>query len=337
MSIFPALEHQQGSGHAHCGHGVSGRVLVTGGAGFIGSHICEAYQAAGWDVVALDDLSRGKAGNVPAGVPLKQLDVRSPEAAAFVASGGFDLVNVQAAQIDVRVSVDRPEFDASINVMGLINVLGGVVKGGVKRVVFASSGGVVYGVPEQVPTPETAPKRPLSPYGCSKLSGEHYLRAAAELHGFEAVALRYSNVFGPRQDPRSGAGVIGIFISRMLDGKPVVIFGDGTAGRDYVFVRDVAQASVLASTATLPPATDHDAWAFNIGTGREVTVHQLALAIGSRLGVTPVIDFQPGRPGELQRNALDHAKATRVLGWSPQHSLEDGLGAVADWMRAGQP
>jgi UDP-glucose 4-epimerase len=288
-------------------------------------------------VVALDDLSRGKASNVPAGASLVQLDVRSPDAAALVATGRFDVVNLQAAQIDVRVSVDRPEHDASINIMGLINMLGGVAKGGVRRVVFASSGGVVYGVPEQVPTPETAPKRPLSPYGCSKLAGEHYLRGLSEIHGFETVALRYSNVFGPRQDPRSGAGVIGIFISRMLESKPVAIFGDGTAARDYVFVQDVARASLLASTATLPAIEDHDSRAFNIGTARQVTVHELAHHVGKTLSVDPVIDFQAARAGELQRNALDYAKATRVLGWAPQHTFEQGLGAVAAWFRAGQP
>lgn len=316
---------------------MSGRVLVTGGAGFIGSHLCEAYLAAGWTVTALDNLSRGKASNVPAGARFVEADIRSPDAKALLAAGGFDVVNHHAAQIDVRVSVDEPALDASINLVGLVNLIEGARAGGVKRFVFASSGGVVYGDPEQIPTEETAPKQPISPYGVSKLSGEHYLRALGALAGFEAVALRYSNIFGPRQDPKSEAGVISIFVSRLLAGQPLTVFGDGLQTRDYVFVKDVARANVLASTATLPPVDSHDARAFNIGTGHERSVLQLAADVGAVLGVKPVIQHDAARPGELQRNALVNAKAGRVLGWQPQHRFEDGLAAVADWFRAGTP
>ena len=231
---------------------MSGRVLVTGGAGFIGSHIAEAYLKDGWDVVVLDDLSRGHERNIPKGAKFVRADIRSPEARQLVATGKFDAVNHHAAQIDVRVSVDQPALDAGINVVGLVNLLEGAGEGGVKRVIFASSGGVVYGDPDVIPTPETAPKLPVSPYGVSKLSGEYYLRALGALRGFEGVAMRYANVFGPRQDPKSEAGVVSIFVSRLLAGQKLTVFGDGRQTRDYVFVKDVARANVLATTVALP-------------------------------------------------------------------------------------
>src|SRR3954467_11437889 len=240
---------------------MSGRVLVTGGAGFIGSHIAEAYLREGWEVVVLDDLSRGHERNVPKGARLVRADIRSAEAKRTLAAGGFDVLNHHAAQIDVRGSVGRPAFDSDINVVGLVNLLEGAGEGKVKRVIFASSGGVVYGDPEKIPTPETAPKLPVSPYGVSKLAGEYYLRALAALRGFEGVAMRYANVFGPRQDPKSEAGVVSIFVSRLLAGQKLIVFGDGRQTRDYVFVRDVARANVLASTVPAPRG-DIDAPAF---------------------------------------------------------------------------
>lgn len=314
---------------------MSGRVLVSGGAGFIGSHLAAEYQRAGWDVTVVDDLSRGREANVPAGVQLVKADVRSPEARATVARGKFDVVNLQAAQIDVRVSVQDPALDAQTNLFGLINMLEGAAEGQVKRVVFASSGGVVYGDPDVLPTPETAPKMPISPYGVSKLGGEHYLRALAALRGFEAVALRYANVFGPRQDPKSEAGVVSIFVSRVLAGEQLTIFGDGKQTRDYVFVGDVARANLAASTAKLPLVTDHDSRAFNIATSVQQSVLDLAREVGEAMGLQPRIDFAPARAGELTRSALDVTKAKAVLGWAPQVSFGDGLRAVADWFRAG--
>ncbi len=316
---------------------MTGRVLVSGGAGFIGSHLAAEYQKAGWDVTVLDDLSRGRESNVPAGVKLVRADVGSPEARNAVAAGRFDVLNLQAAQIDVRVSVQDPALDARTNVFGLINMLEGAAAAKVRRVVFASSGGVVYGDPDVLPTPETAAKMPISPYGVSKLSGEHYLRALGALRGFETVAMRYANVFGPRQDPKSEAGVVSIFISRLLAGQGITIFGDGEQTRDYVFVQDVARANVAASTAALPPAGDHDAIAFNVATARQISVLQLAQAVGEALGVTPVIEFAPARAGELQRSSLDIGKARSVLGWEPKVSFPEGLRAVADWFKAGAP
>lgn len=314
---------------------MNGRVLVTGGAGFIGSHLAAEYQRAGWEVVVLDDLSRGKAHQVPKGARLVTADVRSPEARKLVAEGGFDVLNLQAAQIDVRVSVQNPEVDAGTNLMGLINMLEGAALGKVRRVVFASSGGVVYGDPEVLPTPETAPKMPISPYGVSKLSGEHYLRALASLRGFECVAMRYANVFGPRQDPKSEAGVVSIFISRLLEGQPLTVFGDGKQTRDYVFVRDVARANVLASSAPLPPVRAHDDIAFNVATAVQQSVLDLARAVGSVLKVEPRLEFAPARAGELQQSALDISRAGQVLGWSPQVSFAEGLAETAAWFREG--
>jgi UDP-glucose 4-epimerase len=314
---------------------MSRRVLVAGGAGFIGSHIAEAYLAAGWEVAALDDLSRGKATNVPPGVELIKADVRSAEARRAVATGHFDVLNQQAAQIDVRHSVDDPGYDAQINILGLINMLEGAAEGGVKRVVFASSGGVLYGEAGVIPTPETAPNMPVSPYGVSKLAGEHYLRALGALRNFEGVAMRYANVFGPRQDPKSEAGVVSIFVSRMLAGQPLTVYGDGRQTRDYVFVKDVARANVLASTVELPPVTTHESRAFNVATSTEMTVLELAEAVGRTMGRKPEIQLAEPRAGELARSSLDTARARRVLGWSPMSSFADGLGQLVEWFRGG--
>ncbi|MEP6688044.1 MAG: NAD-dependent epimerase/dehydratase family protein [Gemmatimonadales bacterium] len=313
---------------------MSGRVLVTGGAGFIGSHIAEAYLKEGWDVVVLDDLSRGHEGNVPKAARFVRADIRSPEARKLLATGKFDALNHHAAQIDVRVSVEQPAFDAGINVVGLVNLLEGAGEGGVKRVIFASSGGVVYGDPDVIPTPETAPKLPVSPYGVSKLSGEYYLRALGALRGFEGVAMRYANVFGPRQDPKSEAGVVSIFVSRLLANQKLTVFGDGKQTRDYVFVKDVARANVLATTVKLPATGQFDAPAFNIATSRQTNVLELAEAVGKVMNQRPEVEFAPARAGELFRSALDIGKAKQVLGWAPEWGFDNGLPLLVDWFKA---
>jgi UDP-glucose 4-epimerase len=313
---------------------MSERVLVTGGAGFIGSHIAEEYLSTGWDVTIVDDLSRGREVNLPKGARFVRADIRSAEARDLVAKGRFDVLNHHAAQIDVRLSVEKPAFDADINLVGFVNLLEGATAGGVKRVVFASSGGVVYGDPEVLPTPETAPKGPISPYGVSKLAGEYYLRALGLLGGFEGVAMRYANVFGPRQDPKSEAGVVAIFVSRILAGQKLIVFGDGTQTRDYVFVRDVARANVLASTAKMPPASGIDDSAVNIATARQTSVIELAETVGRVMGKPPEIEFAPARPGELLRSSLDIAKAKRVLGWAPEWSFDRGLPELVRWFEA---
>ncbi|MGH7629677.1 MAG: NAD-dependent epimerase/dehydratase family protein [Gemmatimonadales bacterium] len=312
---------------------MSGRVLVTGGAGFIGSHIAEAYLAGGWEVTVLDDLSRGHERNVPTAARLVRADIRSAEARRLLAEGRFDVLNHHAAQIDVRVSVDRPAHDADINLVGFVNLLEGAGEGGVRRVVFASSGGVVYGETTVFPTPETDGKRPVSPYGVSKLAGELYLRALGVLRGFEGVAMRYSNVFGPRQDPKSEAGVVSIFVSRVLGKRPMTIFGDGTQTRDYVFVRDVARANVLASSVPLPAMDGIDAAAFNIATARERSVIEVAEAVMGVMQARVPLEFAAPRPGELFRSTLDVSKAQRALGWRPEHGFEQGLGELVTWFR----
>jgi len=305
---------------------------VAGGAGFIGSHVVEAALAAGCSVEVLDDLSSGKRANLPAGVTLHHLDVRGPEARALVASGRYDLLDIQAAQVDVRVSVRDPHRDLDINVMGLVNLLEGAAAGGVKRVVWASSGGVLYGEAAHLPTSESAPQRPVSPYGVSKLAGEQILRVLGQLRGFETVALRYANVYGPRQDPHGEAGVCSIFGGRLLRGEPVTVFGTGKQTRDYVFVTDVARANLQALTVALPADRSQDV-AFNIGTGRETTVLDLVERFGQAVGAAPKIEFAPARAGELDRSTLDPAKAGAALGWQPAVDLSDGITKLVDWLR----
>jgi UDP-glucose 4-epimerase len=298
--------------------------LVTGGAGFIGSHVCDAYLERGWDVTALDDLSRGRRENLSPGVHLVEMDVRSPEVRDVFRDGRFDLVNHHAAQIDVRLSVAQPRLDASINIDGILNLLECAVETSVRRFVFISSGGVVYGEPETLPTPRSAPKRPLSPYGVSKLSSEHYLYASRKLHDLEYAALRYSNVYGPRQDPHGEAGVVAIFSQRIQAGKPLTIYGDGEQTRDYVFVGDVAAANMLVSEVELPDAVDLDDVAFNVGTGNETSVNELARALIEISGEDGELEYEAARPGELLRSSLDCAEL-RALGWGPAHTLKEGL------------
>lgn len=307
------------------------RVLVTGGAGFIGSHIVEAHLAAGDTVTVLDNLSSGRRANLASAATLVEADVRSPEARKLIATGGFTIVNHHAAQIDVRVSVTNPVADADTNVLGLLNVLEGAREGGVGRMVFSSSGGTVYGEGAAIPTPETAPKLPASPYGAAKLSSEYYLATFTQLYGLEAAVLRYSNVYGPRQDPHGEAGVVAIFCRRILAGEPITVFGDGMQTRDMVFVRDVAEANVVASRQPLPPLTGLDARAFNVGTGVETSVNELAAQLGAAAGRPADVRRAPARAGEIQRSALDVHKAERELGWRPRTSLATGIADTLRW------
>jgi UDP-glucose 4-epimerase len=299
-------------------------VLVTGGAGFIGSHVCQAYRDAGWRVLALDNLSSGKIGNVPDDVEFIEMDIRSDALPGLMQEHRPALVNHHAAQIDVRLSVADPRLDASINVDGWLNVLESARAADVGRVVFVSSGGVVYGEPEQVPTRETAPKAPISPYGVSKLTGEHYLFYFRKVHGLEGVALRYSNVYGPRQDPHGEAGVIALFSRRLIEGRNLTIFGDGEQTRDYVYVGDVAAANLAVSAVPLPDPESIDDAAFNVATGVEVSVRRLAETMLEVSGGHVDVEFAPARPGELLRSALDTARL-REAGWAPEIDLAEGL------------
>ncbi|MGB5303199.1 MAG: NAD-dependent epimerase/dehydratase family protein [Gemmatimonadota bacterium] len=307
------------------------RVLVTGGAGFIGSHVCDAFTADGWSVTALDDLSSGKEENLSTGIDLVVADIRSPEAATLIRDGGFEVVSHHAAQIDVRISVERPDHDASINIMGLLNLLEAAVRGGVRRFLYVSSGGVVYGEPEDLPVSETAPKQPLSPYGVSKLTGEHYLHFYRQIHGLESVSLRYSNVFGPRQDPHGEAGVVAIFGRSILEGRQLTIFGDGEQTRDYVYVGDVARANVLSARLDVSDSKTMDDVAFNVGTGLETSVNELASALMTVAGREVPVEHAPERPGELLRNCLDASKL-EGKGWRRAGVLEDGLLATYEWI-----
>lgn len=297
---------------------------MTGGAGFIGSHVADAYLARGDDVWVVDDLSTGRRENVPAGAHFVEMDICDPALAALFGEVGFALVNHHAAQIDVRASVADPVRDARVNTLGLLNVLEAARATGVRRVIYVSSGGVVYGEALERPTPETAAKLPLSPYGVSKLAGEHYLFYYRRVHGLEYVALRYANVYGPRQDLRGEAGVVAIFCERLLRGEALTIYGDGEQTRDYVYVADVAAANLLASELPLPEPQTLDACALNVGTGVETTVNELAGLLESLAGRRPGRRHAPERSGELRHSAL-RIERLRALGWAPRTALEEGL------------
>jgi UDP-glucose 4-epimerase len=310
------------------------RVLVTGGAGFIGSHVAEAYLQRGDEVVVLDSLVHGRRENVPEGAEFVHLDIRDPAAAALIRDRRFDLVSHHAAQMDVRVSVSDPRFDASVNVDGLLNLLEASREAGVGRVLYVSSGGVVYGEPERRPTPEEAPKLPESPYGVSKLAGEHYLYYYQRVHGMEYAALRYSNVYGPRQDPHGEAGVVAIFSTRLLDQQPLTIFGDGEQTRDYVYVGDVVAANLLLGEVELPSARSLDDRGFNVGTGKETSVRTLAETLMRVSGRRSEVRHAEARPGELRHSSLETARL-RALGWEPRTGLDEGLGRTYQWIAAG--
>jgi UDP-glucose 4-epimerase len=301
------------------------KILVTGGAGFIGSHVADAYISAGDRVWVVDDLSSGKEANLPAAATFVRMDIRDAALdAVFREAGGFDVISHHAAQIDVRVSVTDPRRDAAINVDGFLNVAECALRHGCGRLVFVSSGGVVYGEPELRPTPETSPKRPLSPYGVSKLTAELYLHYYANVRGLDYAAVRYSNVYGPRQDPHGEAGVVAIFSTRIGRGTPLTIFGDGEQTRDYVFVGDVVAANLLVAAAPLPPPGTIDARAFNVGTGIETSVNGLARTLMAAAGREVPLEHAAARPGELQRSCLD-AGRLRELGWAPAVTLHEGL------------
>lgn len=299
-------------------------VLVTGGAGFIGSHVCEAYLREGWRVTALDNLSSGSRENVPQDADFIEMDIRDPDVGPRLAERRFDLVNHHAAQMDVRRSVEDPRFDASVNVDGLLNLLEASMKSGVKRFVFISSGGVVYGEPDHLPVSEEALKKPLSPYGVTKLVGEYYLYYYRVVHGLEYAALRYANVFGPRQSPHGEAGVVSIFSRCLLDGFPLTVYGDGEQTRDYVYVGDVARANMLVSTMDLADPTSIDDVAFNVGTGRETSVNELSGVLMEVAGREVAVERQAERPGEVLRSLLD-AEKLRSVGWKPEFELKAAL------------
>jgi UDP-glucose 4-epimerase len=311
------------------------RALVTGGAGFIGSTLVDRLLAEGHAVDVVDDLSTGSLANLadarasqPAEFSFHQLDLRSPEIVELMSRRPPDIVFHLAAQMDVRVSVARPAYDAEINLLGGINVLEGARQAGVRKVVFASSGGTIYGDvdPADIPIRESHPQHPVSPYGVAKKAFGDYLFAYRELHDVEFTALALANVYGPRQNPHGEAGVVAIFAGRLLSGEPCTIFGDGSQTRDYVYVDDVVDAFARA-------ATRGDGLLINVGTGVETSVTDLYDTMAATAGVTRRATFAAARPGELQRSCLDPGRASIHLGWKPWTTLEQGATAVIDWFR----
>jgi len=302
------------------------RALVTGGAGFIGSHVADLYLENGYDVTILDNFATGRRENVPERARLAELDLTSAEAATLVRDGKFDVISHLGAQIDVRKSVAHPAFDATINIVGTLNLVEAVrVSGYPTRFIFSSTGGALYGDFVTPPNVEEFPKDPESPYGIAKLSAELYLAYYARVHRVDTVALRYANVYGPRQDPHGEAGVVAIFCNRILTRQPLTVFGDGLQTRDYVFVKDVARANLAAATRTLPAPARLDARGFNIGTGVETSVVDLAAALRRSAGSDVPVQLAPARPGEQQRSAVSIDKAKRELGWAPRVDLHTGL------------
>jgi UDP-glucose 4-epimerase len=288
------------------------RAIVTGGAGFIGSHVVEALLARGDEVLVVDDLSSGKRENLPDGARLEETDIREPLDSYF---DGAEACFHLAAQVDVRISVERPEHDADVNVGGTIRVLEAARRHGT-QVVFSSTGGAIYGECSG-PAREDAARRPLAPYGVSKLAGEEYLAAYNRLYETRHVSLRYGNVYGPRQDPHGEAGVVAIFFGRLAAGEAPRIFGDGRQTRDYVFAADVARATLAT--------VGRDGGVFNVGTGEETSVLELYELCRRVAGVEIEAEPAPARLGDLQRNVLDVSRAESELGWRPEVRLEDGL------------
>jgi UDP-glucose 4-epimerase len=310
------------------------KALVTGGAGFIGSTLVDRLLAEDWSVDVVDDLSTGSLGNLAearsvAGhrFSFHRFDVRTPRLRDVLARAKPDVVFHLAAQIDVRVSVANPILDAEINILGSLNVLEGCLASGVSKVVFASSGGTIYGLPDEIPTRESAPQVPESPYGVAKKVVGDYLHFYRESRGLESTALALANVYGPRQDPHGEAGVVAIFAGKLLRGETPVIFGDGAQTRDFVFVDDVVDAFVRASDRG-------GGLLFNIGTGKETSVVELYTAMARLVKHKGKARHEPARIGELARSALDPARAEMHLGWKPWTSLDEGLSRTLDHFRA---
>ena len=301
------------------------KILVTGGAGFIGSHVTELLISAGHEVHVLDDLSSGRRQNVPRSVPLHRLDIRERAAADLLERECYAVLVHHAAQMDVRRSVENPAYDLSVNLAGFLNLMEAGRKHGLQRVIFASTGGAIYGEPETVPQTERHVLRPASPYGITKLATEKYLHFYSTQHGISYVALRYGNVYGPRQNPHGEAGVVAIFMQRILDGLPVVINGDGLQTRDYVYVKDVARANLAALSYDGPSCE------INIGTGCETDVVALFDAIRNAVGISARARHAPAKKGEQRRSVLGCALAKSALDWAPAVSVHEGLHETAAW------
>ncbi len=300
------------------------KILVTGGAGFIGSHVVDRCIAAGHDVIVVDNLATGSRERVHPDAKLVVIDVRDPELASVFRAERPSVVIHHAAQAEVRRSVEDPRFDADVNVLGGVNIFECCRRFAVARVIYASSGGAAYGDTEVLPTPEDHPTRPTSPYGVSKLTAEHYLACWSQLYGIRGLAFRYANVYGPRQSPAGEAGVVAIFAHRLLAGEPVVVNGDGLQTRDYVYVGDIANANLAALER--PETTG----VVNLGTGIETSVVALFERLRTVIGVDAEAQFGPPKLGEQRRSVLDITRAHQLLDWTPRAPLDEGLRLTVD-------
>lgn len=301
-------------------------VLVTGGAGFIASHIVDAYLARGWRVSVLDDLSTGDRRNLDSRAELHVVDLRDPATSELVASIGADLISHHAAQIDVRKSVADPAFDAETNIVASLRLFESAISAGAKRILFASTGGAIYGEPQTAPQDESHPTQPLSPYGCAKLAVEHYLHYYSAIRGVTYAALRYANVYGPRQNAKGEAGVVAIFARALLAGKTPVINGSGKQTRDYVYVADVVNANMAASEGTFSGS-------YNVGTGVETDVNDLYATIARACRSDIVASHGAAKEGEQIRSVLD-GRRLRAMAQLPEPvGLSDGLQRTIDWFR----
>ncbi len=305
---------------------MSSTICITGGAGFIGSHIADAFVEQGHEVIILDDLSSGSKHNVPDGAELVVADIRSDQAAQLLHDRKIDVLIHHAAQMDVRRSVENPVFDADVNLLGLLNLLEAARKNGVHQVIFASTGGAIYGEQDVHPADEDHPARPISPYGVAKLAGERYLYFYHCQYGLDVTCLRYANVYGPRQNPHGEAGVVAIFMHKLLRGEQAVINGDGKQSRDYVFVGDVVKANVAALNR---PGFE----IFNVGTGIAIDVNQLFAEVHRGLGTGPTAIHGEAKVGEQQRSSISSAKLRSQLGVSPETVFTDGIRQTAEWFK----
>ena len=306
------------------------KVLVTGGAGFIGSHVVDLFVSKGYEVVIVDDLSTGRVSNLNPAAKFYEIDIRDPKLRDIFDAERPDYISHHAAQMDVRRSVAQPLFDADVNILGSINVIECAKEFGIKHFVYISSGGAAYGEPERVPCVETDPINPICQYGASKHTVEHYLYMYYVNYGMNYTVLRYPNVFGPRQDPRGEAGVVAIFTGKMLLGEPVLINGDGEQTRDYVFVGDCARANYLAVTI------DHAPGIYNIGWGLPTSVNQIFTGLAAITEYNQPAQHGPAKLGETRHIYLDASKARKDLGWAPTSTLEEGLRETVEYFRTSE-
>ena len=294
------------------------KILVTGGAGFIGSNVADRFISLGHKVVIVDNLSTGFKENVHPKAKFYKADINGKKIEQIFKDEKPEILCHHAAQIDVRKSVSDPIFDAKVNIEGTLNLLNNCVKYKTKKVIFASTGGALYGEQDYFPADEKHPERPLSPYGIAKLAIEKYLYFFRESYGLDYISLRYANVYGPRQNPWGEAGVVAIFTQKLLAGEKAVINGDGKQTRDYVYVKDVVDANLLALNY---PESD----SFNIGTSKETDVNTIFSLLKGKIGSKQKEMHGPKKPGEQRRSVLDYSKAKKILGWSPKYGFEEGI------------